>query len=63
MCIFVYRITLPIHIMVAFIEKNFSKLKLIMFYLRSTMCVSHRLNEFALLSIEKELLNNNLNFE
>ncbi|KAL5166612.1 Zinc finger MYM-type protein 1 [Glycine soja] len=52
----VYRIMLTIPISVASAERNFSKLKIIKTYLRSTMS-QQRLNKLALLSIEKEMLN------
>ncbi|XP_070024033.1 uncharacterized protein LOC142179527 [Nicotiana tabacum] len=51
----VYRIMLTVPITVASAERSFSKLKLIKFYLRSTMS-RERLNGLAILSIEKELL-------
>ena len=50
-----YRIMLTIPVSVASAERSFSKLKLIKSYLRSTMS-QQRLNEFDLLSIEKEIL-------
>ncbi|XP_058778632.1 uncharacterized protein LOC131652705 [Vicia villosa] len=51
-----YRIMLTIPITVASAERSFSKLKLIKSYLRSTMS-QQRLSGLALLSIEKEILN------
>ncbi|KAL5158733.1 Zinc finger MYM-type protein 1 [Glycine soja] len=51
-----YRIMLTIPVSVASTEKSFSKLKIIKTYLRSTMS-QQRLNGLALLSIEKEILN------
>jgi hypothetical protein len=48
-----YRILLTIPITVASIERSFSKLKLIKFYLRSTMSQG-KLNRLAILSIEKK---------
>ena len=50
-----YRILLTIPITVASAERNFSKLKLIKSYLRSTMS-QERLSGLAILSIEKEML-------
>ena len=47
-----YRILLTIPVTVASEERNFSKLKLIKTYLRSTMS-QERLNGLAILSIEK----------
>ena len=44
-----YRIVLTITVLVASAERSFSKLKLIKFYLRSTMS-QQRLNKLALLS-------------
>ena len=49
------RILLTIPVIVAFAERNFSKLKLIKSYLRSTMS-QVRLSGLAILSIEKEML-------
>ena len=54
-CMVVYRILLTISVTVASAERSFSKLKLIKSYLRSTMS-QERLNELAILSIEKELV-------
>ena len=51
----VYKILLTIPITIASRERIFSKLKLIKSYLRSTM-FQERLNELAILSIEKEML-------
>jgi hypothetical protein len=51
------RILLTIPVTVAFAERSFSKLKLIKSYLRSTMS-QERLNELAILSIEKKILEN-----
>ena len=50
-----YRILLTIPVMVTSAERSFSKLKLIKSYLRSTMS-QERLNGLAILSIEKEML-------
>lgn len=49
-----YRILLTITVTVASAERSFSKLKLIKFYLRSTMS-QERLNGLAMLSIEKNI--------
>jgi hypothetical protein len=57
----VYRIMLTIPVSVASAERSFSKLKIIKSYLRSTMS-QQRLNGLALLSIEKEMLNE-LNYD
>ncbi|XP_047326548.1 zinc finger MYM-type protein 1-like [Impatiens glandulifera] len=51
----VYRILLTIPVTVASAERSFSKLKLIKTYLRSTMS-QERLNGLAMISIEKECL-------
>ena len=56
-----YRIMLTIPVSVASAERSFSKLKIIKSYLRSTMS-QQRLNGLALLSIEKEMLNE-LNYD
>ncbi|XP_028120527.1 uncharacterized protein LOC114317921 [Camellia sinensis] len=53
----VYRILLTIRVTVASGERSFSKLKLIKSYLRSTM-LQKRLNGLAILSIEKDLVDN-----
>ena len=50
-----YRIMLTISVSVDWVERSFSKLKLTKSYLRSTMS-QERLNELALISIEKEML-------
>jgi len=50
-----YRILLTIPVTVASAERSFSKLKLIKTYLRSTMS-QDRLNGLAMLSIEKNML-------
>ena len=50
-----YRILLTIPVTVASGERSFSKLKLIKSYLRSTMS-QERLNELAMLSIEKAMV-------
>jgi hypothetical protein len=52
-----YRILLTILVIVTSVERSFSKLKLIKSYLRSTM-LQERLNELAILSIEKKMLEN-----
>ena len=51
----IFRIMLTISVSVASAERSFSKLKLIKSYLRSTMS-QERLNGLAILSIEKEVL-------
>ena len=50
-----FKILLTIPVKVASAERSFSKLKLIKSYLRSTMS-QERLNELAILSIEKDIL-------
>jgi hypothetical protein len=50
-----YQILFTISITVASAERNFSKLKLLKNYLRSTMC-QESLNGLATLCIEKKLL-------
>ncbi|KAL8540881.1 hypothetical protein ACS0TY_002211 [Phlomoides rotata] len=50
----VYKILLTIPVTVASVEKSFSKLKLIKTFLRSTIS-QDRLNELAMLSIEKDM--------
>ena len=50
-----YKILLTIPVTVAYVERSFSKLKLIKSYLRSTMS-QERLSELVILSIEKEML-------
>ena len=50
-----FKILLTIHIIVAFAERSFSKLKLIKSYLRSTI-LQERLSGLVILSIEKEML-------
>ena len=52
-----YRILLTIPVIVASAERSFSKLKLIKFYLRSTMS-QERWNGLVILSIEKKMLEN-----
>ena len=52
-----YRILLTIPVTVASVKRNFSKLKLLQSYLRSTMS-QERLNELAILSIKQDLLEN-----
>ncbi|XP_056864601.1 uncharacterized protein LOC108851191 [Raphanus sativus] len=52
-----YQILLMIPVSVATAERNFSKLKLIKSYLRSTMS-QERLNGLAVISIERDLLRN-----
>jgi hypothetical protein len=54
---YAYRILLTIPVTVASMERRSSKLKLIKSYLRSTMS-QKRLNELAILSIEKKILEN-----
>ena len=46
-----YRILLIIHVIVAFVEKSFSKLKVLKSYLQSTM-LQGKLNGLTILSIE-----------
>ncbi|XP_050373136.1 uncharacterized protein LOC126790827 [Argentina anserina] len=48
-----YKLLLTIPVTIACVERSFSKLKLIKSYLRSTMS-QERLNDLAMLSIEKE---------
>ena len=55
MHVFFFRILLIIPVTVASIERSFSKLKLIKFYLRSTMS-QERLSGLVILSIENEML-------
>nr|KYP31434.1 hypothetical protein KK1_048263 [Cajanus cajan] len=50
-----YRILLTLPVIVVTTKRNFSKLKLIKSYLRSTM-LQDRLNKLAILSIESEML-------
>ena len=50
-----FRILITIPVIVASIERNFSKLKLIKSYLRSTMS-QERLSRLTILSIENEML-------
>jgi hypothetical protein len=50
-----YRISLTTPVTVASTKRNFSKLKLIKFYLKSKMS-QERLNRLAILSIENEML-------
>ena len=50
-----YRILLIIPLTVASVERNFSKLKMLKSYLRSTMS-QERLNGLASLCIEKDML-------
>jgi hypothetical protein len=54
---YAYRILLTIPVIVASTERRSSKLKLIKSYIRSTMS-QKRLNELAILSIEKKILEN-----
>ena len=51
----IYRVLLTIPVTVASAERNFSKLKLVKNYLRSTMS-QERLNGLTMLSIEKEII-------
>jgi hypothetical protein len=53
---------LIIPVKVAFAENSFSKLKLIKSYLRSTLS-QKRLNELAILSIEKKKMLENLEYK
>jgi len=46
-----YRIMLIIHITITFVEKSFPKLKLIISYLRSTMCQQRLLFIFFALNL------------
>ena len=50
-----YRILLTMSVTVASAERSFSKLKLLKFYLRSSMS-QERLNDLAILFIEKNML-------
>ena len=50
-----YMILLTILVIIAYVERTFSKLKLIKSYLRATMS-QERLNGLAILSIEKNML-------
>ena len=50
-----YRILLTVPVIVASVEKSFSKLKLLKNYLRSTMS-QERLNGLAMCTIEKDIL-------
>ena len=50
-----YRILLTVHVTVAYVKRSFLKLKLIKSYLRFIMS-QERLSELAILSIEKERL-------
>ena len=50
-----YMILLTILVIIAYVERTFSKLKLIKSYLRATMS-QERLNRLAILSIEKNML-------
>ena len=59
---YAYRILLTISVAVASTERTFSKLKLIKSYLRSTMS-QKRLNELAILSIEKKKILENLEYK
>jgi len=52
-----YKIILNIPITVSYVETNFCKLKLLKFYLRSTM-LQYRLYSLALISIENIFLKN-----
>ena len=50
-----YKILLIIPVIVAYVERSFSKLKLIKSYLRSTMS-QERLSGLAMISIEKDMV-------
>ena len=50
-----YRVLLTIPVIVASAQRNFSKLKLLKTYMRSTMS-QERLNGLALISIESDVL-------
>jgi len=52
-----YKILLTIPVTVASAERSFSKLKLLKSYLRTTI-TQDRLNRLAILSIEKDMLEN-----
>jgi len=49
------RVILTIHVTVASLEQNFSKLKLLKSYLRSTM-TQERLNDLAMIAFESDML-------
>ena len=49
------RVILTIHVTVASLEQNFSKLKLLKSYLRSTM-TQERLNDLAMIAPESDML-------
>ena len=56
-----YRILLTIPVMVASAERSFSKLKLLKYYLRSTM-TQERLNGLATIALENDILDK-INYE
>ena len=53
--IIAYKILLTIHVTVAYVERSFSKLKLLRSYLRTTM-IQERLNGLAMIAFENDIL-------